>query len=1344
MTPTSSTPHRHVAARLYAVLLGAVATIAPGPAMAQKFSTLPTIDGLGNTGSVSEGMLAVGPRYVLQFIQGPLQFYTKSTMQPVGSPVEGKVFFGTGNNGPGDPLCHYDALRGRYLVVAMLGAHIYLAVSTSDLNNTSTPFDESNWHKYDLDLSSVQGSTDYPGLGLSDDKIAITIGLPSTAEAKNLVVLDRVRAYDGTYNHNLTPADLSVVPLDPTLHYKACRNLTASNTIHIVGVKTCSDCPSSDCNRVDHYTLTGAPPVSSSNLALVKAGVVSATDGPNNTTQQLGASNLSSGAPTPVNVNSEFADIYMRSNHVTVAWTVGHDYGDGNPPSNAVHVVRFDASTSSDVVLDDFVAGLPGIDFVHGSAYEDPLGALFVGYDRNSPEDYLGSAMQAIHGSLRSAEFRVTTSASVMERHKATGDGIAAWGDFTSMVMDESVAFGNVSRLYYLGQWADPAGPGPGTKIGRMLATYSTGSISGTVTKTILGAYKAGVPVVLQASPSGAPLDSTTTDGLGAFTFGSIPGGSYIVHEVMDPGAAVSSSIGQGGFAQTALTNTDIFVQLKSPNALVATGLQFVVAEQTLPVVSTISPSFVSQNPSGSTSVVVTGSSFVAWSIVRVDGRPQPTTYQSSTQLTVSVPASCLRTTAAHMLTVFTSGGSGTGVSNAVPLMIVTGVAAATSVTTPAARVLTCPGGDADHIVTSVVVHDQGNFYGADATATFQLQSCPRLSLGFWGLVAGSTSSTTGATVQAVRTAGPGAGEYTFSVDVSQVIGCARMTGAWLVVSNHLGTIASFGIQTPDIDIRSYEVDPLQSVSDAVDRYDQQHLSAALGTQEICSDLNRDGLVTSQDQALLNAHLTHHGNPRQFTAPVTSFVNKGTQFLEGLYYVGWYGGHGPASRVTLSKIVGATETVLASNIPTTGEDPGLFAWAACDEPNAQNMTLRLLYTAGPNDGPAAVLADVQSVPFQFTGSCSFGLSGPVIESSEAGHWRREAAMPSPGAPGTPTDVLVSLPGLRNLTGGRIHLRASAPKGAGIQLGGLELFSTERSPDEVSLLAGGEILVGRVAHECVASLSPAVGVDARALLARAASAKPASREEDEEEGAAAREPGIPGPDSPIAVTVQALSDEQGPIGGLVIERQQGGTWSRETVLDPTDVRTFVVEPGQDLRVTSVNRTGRCELRIVELRTDAQAVRVPHVREAGAPGFETGGGPATLREGEDLTLAFEARPATSGMARDFFAFGKGIRSAAAGGRVPLPMELELLRPRPNPALRSVDVGFALPHAEKVRLQVFDVRGRQVRTLVDELRPAGRYDIHWNLRDAQDRPVAPGMYFFRLQTASRSLNRKLTVMP
>ena len=69
-------------------------------------------------------------------------------------------------------------------------------------------------------------------------------------------------------------------------------------------------------------------------------------------------------------------------------------------------------------------------------------------------------------------------------------------------------------------------------------------------------------------------------------------------------------------------------------------------------------------------------------------------------------------------------------------------------------------------------------------------------------------------------------------------------------------------------------------------------------------------------------------------------------------------------------------------------------------------------------------------------------------------------------------------------------------------------------------------------------------------------------------------------------------------------------------------------------------------------------------------------------------------------------------------------------PNPLRREARLDFELPHAANVRLDVFDVSGRQVRALVDgEGYAPGTHHIVWDGNDAQGRPVANGVYTIRL---------------
>ena len=73
-------------------------------------------------------------------------------------------------------------------------------------------------------------------------------------------------------------------------------------------------------------------------------------------------------------------------------------------------------------------------------------------------------------------------------------------------------------------------------------------------------------------------------------------------------------------------------------------------------------------------------------------------------------------------------------------------------------------------------------------------------------------------------------------------------------------------------------------------------------------------------------------------------------------------------------------------------------------------------------------------------------------------------------------------------------------------------------------------------------------------------------------------------------------------------------------------------------------------------------------------------------------------------------------------------------PNPFNPSTRLSFTLSEGGPVRLEIYDISGRLVRILVDEVRPAGEYEVRWAGRSDGGRPVASGTYFARLQSQGR----------
>jgi hypothetical protein len=83
-------------------------------------------------------------------------------------------------------------------------------------------------------------------------------------------------------------------------------------------------------------------------------------------------------------------------------------------------------------------------------------------------------------------------------------------------------------------------------------------------------------------------------------------------------------------------------------------------------------------------------------------------------------------------------------------------------------------------------------------------------------------------------------------------------------------------------------------------------------------------------------------------------------------------------------------------------------------------------------------------------------------------------------------------------------------------------------------------------------------------------------------------------------------------------------------------------------------------------------------------------------------------------------------------------------PNPFRPATTIGWTAPVAgTRVKLLIYDVAGRLVRTLVDGESATGRQVAAWDGRDAEGRLVTSGIYFVRLSVDGRSATRKLAVL-
>jgi hypothetical protein len=91
----------------------------------------------------------------------------------------------------------------------------------------------------------------------------------------------------------------------------------------------------------------------------------------------------------------------------------------------------------------------------------------------------------------------------------------------------------------------------------------------------------------------------------------------------------------------------------------------------------------------------------------------------------------------------------------------------------------------------------------------------------------------------------------------------------------------------------------------------------------------------------------------------------------------------------------------------------------------------------------------------------------------------------------------------------------------------------------------------------------------------------------------------------------------------------------------------------------------------------------------------------------------------------------------------VQLRLYPNQPNPFNPLTTIRFDLPEAGRVRLAIYDLRGKLVRGLVDGELPRGSQQAIWNGKDDAGRSVASGSYFARLQAGGELRTERMSLV-
>ncbi len=103
-----------------------------------------------------------------------------------------------------------------------------------------------------------------------------------------------------------------------------------------------------------------------------------------------------------------------------------------------------------------------------------------------------------------------------------------------------------------------------------------------------------------------------------------------------------------------------------------------------------------------------------------------------------------------------------------------------------------------------------------------------------------------------------------------------------------------------------------------------------------------------------------------------------------------------------------------------------------------------------------------------------------------------------------------------------------------------------------------------------------------------------------------------------------------------------------------------------------------------------------------------------------------------------FTNGTVSDLDDNEYTLPEKFSLYQNYPNPFNPSTSIQYAISSTQFVTLKVYDLLGRDVTTLVNEVKPAGVYNVEFTMNQ-----LANGVYFYRLQAGDYVQTKKMILM-
>jgi flagellar hook assembly protein FlgD len=96
------------------------------------------------------------------------------------------------------------------------------------------------------------------------------------------------------------------------------------------------------------------------------------------------------------------------------------------------------------------------------------------------------------------------------------------------------------------------------------------------------------------------------------------------------------------------------------------------------------------------------------------------------------------------------------------------------------------------------------------------------------------------------------------------------------------------------------------------------------------------------------------------------------------------------------------------------------------------------------------------------------------------------------------------------------------------------------------------------------------------------------------------------------------------------------------------------------------------------------------------------------------------------------------------LPLPVVTQLSGNYPNPFNPTTTISFSIAQTLSfVELEIYNIKGQKVKTLIDEKLPAGNHQVIWNGKDDNSKQAASGIYFYKMKSGNYNETKKMLLL-